>query len=239
MAKRFHLQGNSRSFSPRGQSFVELALALPVLLLLLGGMAEIAFFINVYLDLLDATREGARYGTNLVYSSTYLYDDPSDDPDEGYCTSQTTHFYYVVGCLTEDNIERVGNINLDMTQDDIVISVFTVQDRVVHDRFPDANGWSYAKANTTIGCAPDPCPSKFTDTKNDSVTGPFETILQTVAVPGGYGQLNDAIVLVEVFYHHHQQLNLPFYNLLPDPILTYAYSFFPLPSAEPTATTPP
>jgi hypothetical protein len=233
-----------------GQSFVELALALPILLMMLGGLAEVAFFINDYLDLLDASREGARYGTNLDYSATFV---DTSDP----CGKNTTNFYYVVSCLVEDNLSRV-NINFDLSQDDIVVSVFAIQDLegsttpVVTARFPtgayQVDGWSFATTGTGIGCGGS-CPSKFTDLPNDGVTGPLELALQSAGslhstptpVGGGgtvYGDLNNAVVVVEVFYNHYQRLGLPFFNYLPNPIRTYAYSIFPQPSAEPTATVP-
>ncbi len=47
----------------RGQSFVELALILPVLILLLLGVVEVAIFVGRYLDVLDLTREAARFAS--------------------------------------------------------------------------------------------------------------------------------------------------------------------------------
>jgi hypothetical protein len=43
------------------------------------------------------------------------------------------------------------------------------------------------------------------------------------------------IVLVEIYYNYPQLLKLPvFEQVLPDPMLVYAYSFMPLSSAAPT-----
>ncbi len=47
----------------RGQSFLELALVLPILLILLLGLVEVVIFIGRYLDLLDLTREAARFAS--------------------------------------------------------------------------------------------------------------------------------------------------------------------------------
>ena len=47
----------------RGQSFVELALVVPILLLILLGVVEVAFFMGRYLDVLDLTREAARFAS--------------------------------------------------------------------------------------------------------------------------------------------------------------------------------
>src|SRR5690349_11950270 len=46
----------------RGQSLAELALVTPILIVLLMGLAEIGWFANNYLILLETTRVGARYG---------------------------------------------------------------------------------------------------------------------------------------------------------------------------------
>jgi hypothetical protein len=50
------------------------------------------------------------------------------------------------------------------------------------------------------------------------------------------GAPNAGAVLVEVFYHHYQVLNLPFFNLIANPLRVHAYSIFPNSSAEPSAT---
>jgi hypothetical protein len=47
----------------RGQSLVELALTLPVLLLLLVGLVEVGSALNAYMTVVDVTRDGARLGS--------------------------------------------------------------------------------------------------------------------------------------------------------------------------------
>ncbi len=46
----------------RGQSLVELTLTLPILLVMLLGLAEIGWYANNYMTLLDVVREAGRYG---------------------------------------------------------------------------------------------------------------------------------------------------------------------------------
>ncbi|MEL7236972.1 MAG: TadE family protein, partial [Chloroflexota bacterium] len=78
----------------QGQSVVELALTMPILLILLVGMIEIGWFTNNYLILLEASRVGSREGTKLDGDSspytwelgtiTLQVDDPTTDTvDEG------------------------------------------------------------------------------------------------------------------------------------------------------------
>jgi len=46
----------------RGQSLFELALVLPLLVVLLAGLVEVVFYARIYLAMLEATRGGARFG---------------------------------------------------------------------------------------------------------------------------------------------------------------------------------
>ncbi len=52
-----------QSFSEQGQSLVEIALILPVLLILFLGVAEVGFFFYAHVQVANAAREGARYGS--------------------------------------------------------------------------------------------------------------------------------------------------------------------------------
>jgi hypothetical protein len=53
---------------PRGQSLVELALTLPILLLLLLGLIELGMALRAYLVLVNANREAARFAGRGLYS---------------------------------------------------------------------------------------------------------------------------------------------------------------------------
>ncbi len=68
-ANRFHRQSRSKSHGPlriikhsRGQSLVELALTLPLLLLILLGVIDLGRIYFSYITVVNAAREGARYG---------------------------------------------------------------------------------------------------------------------------------------------------------------------------------
>jgi Flp pilus assembly protein TadG len=47
-----------------GQSLVELALTLPLLILILIGVLDLGRMLNAYVTIQNASREGARYGTD-------------------------------------------------------------------------------------------------------------------------------------------------------------------------------
>jgi hypothetical protein len=57
---------NSRD-RERGQNFVELALTLPIILLLFFGMIEIGFATHSFMVVANAAREGARFGARGVH----------------------------------------------------------------------------------------------------------------------------------------------------------------------------
>jgi Flp pilus assembly protein TadG len=77
-------QRRFKVISPRGQSFIELALILPILLLLLLGVVEVAIFIGRYLDVLDLTREAARFAS---IRDPYQYVPPDPFPDGQNCNA--------------------------------------------------------------------------------------------------------------------------------------------------------
>lgn len=56
--KRYH----PNSAKPAGQSAVEFALVLPILLIVLIGILEVGHLIFVYVSVFNASREAARYG---------------------------------------------------------------------------------------------------------------------------------------------------------------------------------
>jgi hypothetical protein len=49
----------------RGQSLVEMALAFPLLLIIIAGIVEVGHTLNTYLVVANATREGTRYGVTV------------------------------------------------------------------------------------------------------------------------------------------------------------------------------
>jgi len=65
----------------KGQAMVEFALILPILLLLVMGIAEFGMIFNSYLSVQNATREGARIGivgaTDLEIEERILATSPS------------------------------------------------------------------------------------------------------------------------------------------------------------------
>ncbi len=129
----------------RGQSFLELALVLPILLLILLGLVEVAFFIGRYLDALDLTREAARFGSIRDPFAAVV-------SDVDCFTGDKFNFYWDTACIFSppdlidcnsalaDNGKNLGGGNklwwcngmnkyleFDPATDDVVISLYTVE----------------------------------------------------------------------------------------------------------------
>lgn len=204
----------------KGQSFIELALVFMVLMMLLAGVVELGNLINLYLDIIDATREAARYA-NAV--SLYKIDPITHAKSIGedvYNKSAQVAWATLNPACTLLLPTKPGAVNcppnemkidFDPATDDIVISILSY-DGASLLRFP-AVGWSRFGNHT----------STVTDTE-------ILSDLDSTAP-------NTGLVLVEVFYAYNQLLGLPFFtDVLPDPIPVHAYSIMPYPGAEPTPT---
>jgi hypothetical protein len=134
----------------RGQSVVELSLVTPILIVLLMGLAEIGWFANNYLILLEVTRVGARLGTTLTGELSPLSwdNDSSRSPYSGWADFPTTingldhllyrnceavrgntevrGFYNHIACLMTQQMDPLVFDDSNLV-DDIVISAFSMQ----------------------------------------------------------------------------------------------------------------
>ncbi len=160
-----------------------------------------------------AVVDAARNAARFASDNYYYIRDSNTD-----CT--TTHdFYRQAACdvLTELKQER-PKIVLDTASDDIVVSAVSVlQNYGVVARFPPPNGWwsYYGHFGSQVS--------------NAEINSRLD-----LSAP------STGLVVVEVFYHYHQRLKLPWIQaFIPDPILIHAVAIMPLVSAEPTPTPSP
>lgn len=232
---------------PRGQSLLELALVLPVLLILLLGVVEVAFFLGRYLDLLDLTREAARFASvrdpfTLAHSS--LWDCGPAAPG----TEIPFNFYYQTSCVfsppagssTCTNSKFCNGLNsylvLNPQTDDIVISVFTITNALVTNGWPAPNGyWAMSDhdADTTYnGNWKKDCQGNEVRTEPYFNAARVQSSLSTAA-----STLNKGFVGVELYYCYEQVLNLPLMStFIPNPLRAHVYTLMPLPAAQPSPT---
>ena len=190
----------------RGQSLVEVAIAFPVLIMLLTGVIEFGFILNFYLSLLDATRDAAR-----LYSGDdpFLADGVTDDNDFYLQTAYKVQ--RVLDPVIDDSTYRGRRILLDPANDDVIVTVYGAKDNVV-TLWRDAGPYHL-----------------FNNGKYQSIFT-TQNILDTRVTDAP----NAGILLVEVHYNYHHVLNLPWFTaVLPNPLHLQAYTIMPIRAGEP------
>jgi hypothetical protein len=212
-----------------GQSFVELALVVLILALMLSGVVEFGFLLNNYLKVLDGAREGARFSNMDMPFAV----DPSTGEIEidvhGDIVSNQT--FYTNTAIEAMRVMSPVVLNGNRG-DDIIISVFSVFGSSIV-RFPIgyANGWSVCGNKALAAFASDLNSANWTSCseKNSKFSTPQILAIMNSTAPGS------GVLLVEVYYNYPQLLKLPvFEQVIPDPIPAYVYSVMPLSAAEPT-----
>jgi hypothetical protein len=227
------------SKSQRGQSFVELALTLPLLLLLLAGLVEVGFFINRYLDALDLTREAARFASNR---------DPFSTAGDTKCsTTDALNFYYDVSCFFSppaytqpdptpcqglpppdgfgggpvNGFEFCNGFLPYLTykpdQDDVVISVFTITQKDQTNTWscwPDSGGGSCSTPKYWALSDNDWDNTAGANWQKDCQgntiqTAPYFTASAVNAQLDAVAPGNKALVAVEFYYCYWQLLHVP------------------------------
>jgi len=235
----------------RGQSLVELALVLPVMILMLLGIVEISLFMGRYLDVLDLTREAARMASindPAIPTATQL------DCSKG----EFTDFYFKAACIFSPPVVTGGvyqdshfkggfnrYINFDIHQDDVVISIYSVKgngstasvERVWPSETPgywalSTNGFSQAHSNWNYSCDDNPAARTLDAAAKPQFTK--ASILPLLQNDFGAPAAR-AFVAVEAYYCYKWVLNIPvFTNLVPNPVRIHAYTLMPIPAAQPT-----
>jgi len=236
--------------SRSGQSMLEMAVLLPILLLLIAGVVEIGAYANDYLTLLNAAREGARFGVDLDPSLTVQ--EPFDTreghppfPDVRYLSprdlydrcdeGKTVNFYYEVACLTFQNIPLGQLTTTTSISDDIVITVVGFnKDGTIAYRWPlpehrNDDDWEYHfKQSPNCWSLYGAHDSSFDDEWIQSeLVGILNKLGLGDAEAGG-------LVIVEVFRAHpHFTGVFAIGDFIPDPVPIHTYAVFPLPAATP------
>ena len=188
----------------RGQALLELAIILPVLLILLMGLVEIGFALRDYLIVVNATREGCRFAARGRFDPEYVGervisaggivrrgDPPQDVP------------FLRTGIDDSDPNTAiiVTNIPTDDFGDPISYTVW------VAGVFPD----------DVEGVRPiQPSDTTISETQVVGRHAPATQDINAMREAAGYERMGNHIVVVEVFFMHHPLWNAPFVPL-PDP----------------------
>ena len=194
----------------RGQSLVEFTLMLPILLIMLSGLVEFGFLLNSYLDVIDASREAARFAAN-------------DDPTVGLPSDLFPNFWNRAWTNSRGSLYTASDGRIDWTptdafdctnvNGDIVVSAFGFLNNAIQTRYPvgDSDGASN-------------CENYQSKLSNLLINSKMDS--------ASIG--NSGAVLVEVYYEYEMLLGLPWITaFVPDPILLHAYTIMPNTNAEP------
>ena len=232
----------------KGQSLIEMALIIPILLIMVLGLVEVAAFMGAYLDALDLVREAARFAS--------LRDPFYDDATDMNCSTEAFDYYYDTVCIFSPpagdprcvpNDPFCNGVNsattLDMTRDDIVISAYTVIDNGVTEAWPKAGTSGYVVSNgyyaysdydsdtTNNGNWQKNCEGDVVRFTPYFTTSKMNSYLSTTAPP------KRAFVAVEYYYCYDQMLKAPIlYQIFPEVIRIHVYTVMSLPAAIPTST---
>ena len=237
----------------RAQSFVEFALILPLLLIMLLGVVEATLFIGSYINVLDLTRTAARFASNR---------DPYSAPGTQVCAPVSSikefDFFYDTSCIFSPLKNTLGcdsafcdgfnsTLQLKPNEDDVLIYVFTESGL---SGTPQIINNAHCDVSTLNGCDPWVWSKRGKDTTGDSnwkkncgKPSPPPTPNFTPAIMQSYlssgANMNKGFVVVEVIYCYHQVLNVPIISkFLPNPLKIDTYSVMPLPAAQPELVLP-
>jgi hypothetical protein len=107
----------------RGQNFVELALILPIILVLFFGMIEVGFAVHSYVIVANSAREGARFGARGVHV-------PLSDITGIVETSMSKS-------ISADYFGSDANTTIIVTQIDLdEDGSYVIYDRLIHGNLP-------------------------------------------------------------------------------------------------------
>lgn len=209
----------------KGQSFVELAITLPVILLLLVGLVEVGFILYAYLTVLDLTREAARFASTRDYNAGQS--SGLSDPLSA-CNDEALDYYYDTACFFIDPDLNPYITFQDANFDDVAISVFTISNNRVTDRWPNDGDsvWSLYNDNWKKDCE-----------GNVITSEPFFTNAEIESEFLPNAPQDRGLVLVEGYYCYHLLMNFPIIpQIFTSPVRLHAYTIMPAPEAIPTPT---
>lgn len=241
--------------SNKAQSYVEFALVIPILILLVLGVVELTVYIGTYINLTDLTREAARFAS--IRDPFEL----ASQGDKNCNTPDSFNFYYDSSCIFSPLQGSAAcsspafcngfnsTIPLKSEEDDILISIFTVREdtsqnpakQIVSDQWPQPNGvWVWSNNDS------DPSHQNNYRRNCNRLTSPnSDTQYYTKArvedyLRSGQSVASKGFVVIEVVFCYHQALNIPILSdFLPDPLKIHTYTIMSLPAAAPTPTPKP
>jgi len=244
----------------KGQSLIEFAILVPVLILFILGAAELTLFIGAYMNLLDLTREAARFASvrdpfKIFTEQNCGPNDPITHPnpyDNSYFYDTACVFSPIQGSSSCTDPAFCNGFNSTLyikpDQDDILITAFTVTDNAVSDEWGDGapnvplvpNVGPWVWSNHDADTAHNNNWKRSCDGTNPNETpNPYFTDakINDYMAQAGSSVGAKGFVVVEAYFCYHQVMKVPLVGLMfPDPMKLHVYTIMPLPYASPTAT---
>ena len=172
----------------RGQGLVEFAIMLPILLLLLIGLAELGLALRNYLVVVNADREGCRFAARGRYADEHVIERVISAG--GFVRIEEDDVAYLRTHGTEPNTGViVTHIVLD-TEGDVISHTMTISGVVL------AEGGTSMREIQPSGTV-----ISLTHVLENQGTATDD--INATRVAAGYEEMNNHIVVVEVFFVHH------------------------------------
>jgi len=165
----------------RGQSLVELALILPILLLIVIAMVEVGYAMRNYLLVMSANREGVRFASRGRFTDDAIAQRVVTAGGVAQVAGEAVPFLRTVG---DDTNTGIIITHLMVREDGTVTPTFYVSGTI-------AAGQPIASANSRVDLA-------AIATRNVSATIQINDMRQAA----GYERLDSEIIILEVFYAH-------------------------------------
>ena len=189
-----------------GQGLLELAVILPVLLILLMGLVEVGFALRDYLIVVNACREGCRFAARGRFEDHHV---GARVVSAGGVVRQGSPATDVPFLRTHGTNENTGIIVSHIVMDaDGAVPTYTTW---VSGVLPSGD----SEVRIILGDD-----TKVSLTQVMERHGPATQNINAMREDAGYARMGNHIVLVEVFFMHHPLWNNPFVPL-PDPWMMY------------------
>jgi Flp pilus assembly protein TadG len=187
------MNGKRSNRTQRGQGLVELALALPALLIIFLGLIEMGFLLRAHLVVVNANREAARFASRGTFT------------DEQIVDRALTSFAYQLPVVTE---------GADANTQVIVTRFFISSQQSVPGAYntPYVEGELGEASQIDLDATVARLKQENDDFNNDLMA----------AQPDAVRTAQD-VVFVEIFYHHYEVMGAPIVEwVFPDPMVVYS-----------------
>ena len=183
---------NRSNRKQRGQGLVELALALPALLIIFLGLIELGFLLRAHLVVVNANREAARFASRGTFT------------DEQIVDRALTSFAYQLPVVTDG-----PNANTEV----IVTRFFISDKKSVAGTYnpPYIKGDLGEASQIDLDATAARLKAENDDFNDDLIASQSDAV-----------RTSQDVIYVEIFYYHYEVMHAPIVEwVFPDPMVVY------------------